>query len=364
MRTLLALAVAALVAGSSTTAFAHTTQLTPNQVTCRQAAAIPVAIAPGQPARYTISGELCATVLALRTGTTVQVLVHGAAYTHAYWDFGTVDGVEYSYAREVAARGISTFAFDLLGSGSSSHPASKLLTAQAEAYVAHQIIQKLRGGSIAGVPFRKVIIVGHSLGSTVVWQEAISYGDVDGVIVTGAAHAITTRFQAFAATAFYPATHDPGFAGSRLDPGYLTTAPHARAAFYSSPDEDPAVLASDEARKDVVPATELGTGVGLVTSKATLAIHVPVLDILGSNDMPTCGATPHGGHFDCSSGAAVVTQEAPYYSPQAQLQACVIPGAGHDLSLALNQQIQVDDTVLWSYAYVDHHLVGLARNCS
>jgi hypothetical protein len=91
----LSLAIAALVAGSSTAAFAHTTHATFNQVTCQQTV-IPVAIAPGQPARYTVGGELCATVLEMRTGATVQVLIHGAAYTHDYWDFGMVDGVEYS----------------------------------------------------------------------------------------------------------------------------------------------------------------------------------------------------------------------------------------------------------------------------
>jgi pimeloyl-ACP methyl ester carboxylesterase len=364
MRRLLTVAAVALVAGSATAAYAHPTHPAASLVTCREYAGIPVALAPKQPARYTVGGELCATPAEQRTGAIVQVLVHGATYNHTYWDFGKVDGVEYSYARDVAARGIATFAIDLLGSGKSAHPASTLLTAQAEAYVTHQIVQKLRHGAITGARFGKVISVGHSLGSTVVWQEAISYGDVDGVIVTGAAHAITSRFQAFAATAFYPATHDPRFAGSRLDPGYLTAVPRAHAAFYSAPDADAAVIATDDARKDVVPATELVTGVSLVTSRATLAIQVPVLDILGGDDMPTCGATPHGGRFDCSSGAAVVAQEAPYYSPRAQLQACVVPGAGHDLSLALNHELQVRDAVAWSTAYVDHQGNGLPRYCS
>ena len=45
--------------------------------------------------------------------------------------------------------------------------------------------------------------MGHSLGSVVVWEEAINYKDVDGVIVTGAAHSITTKF--LTANALYPA---------------------------------------------------------------------------------------------------------------------------------------------------------------
>jgi hypothetical protein len=228
MGKIMTLAVAAFVAGSSTAAYAHTIQPPPNQVTCRRATGIPVAIAPGQPASCTVSGELCATD--------------------------------------------------------------------------------------------------------------------------------------------YPATHDPMFAGSGLDAGYLTTVPGTRTElFYSPPDVDPAVIASDEARKDVVPATELATCLPVVTSRATLAIRVPVLDILGSNDFTTCGPN-QGGTFNCSSGAAVAAHEAPYYSPQAQIHACVVPGSGHDISLALNHQLQVEDAVAWSYTYVSHHLDeasdnDLPRNC-
>ena len=36
--------------------------------------------------------------------------------------------------------------------------------------------------------------------------------------------------------------------------------------FYSAPDYDPAVLAADEARKDVVPAAYLTTGITLVSN--------------------------------------------------------------------------------------------------
>jgi hypothetical protein len=85
---------------------------------------IPVALAPGKPASDTISGELFATEDELVAGTTVQLLVAGATYTHDYWDFRTVDRRRYSYARDVAARGFPTFAFDEIGSGNSSHPPS------------------------------------------------------------------------------------------------------------------------------------------------------------------------------------------------------------------------------------------------
>jgi len=289
---------------------------------CRQYAGIPVALGSGEPANYKVSGELCATRDELVNGTTVQLLIHGATYNHNYWDFGKVNGINYSYARDVAARGFAAFAIDLPGSGNSSHPASDQVTIDAAAAVAHQMVEALRNGSINGVRFGKVIIVGHSLGSVVVWQEAVTYADVDGVIVTGAAHSITTKF--LTANALYPAVNDPKFANSGLDSGYLTTVPGTRIIlFYSAPDFDPGVLAADDERKDVVPVTELGTGLPIVTSNATRAIQVPVLTILGSNDFTTCGTNPQGGNFDCSSGAAVATQDAPFYSEQARIHACV-----------------------------------------
>ena len=320
-------------------------------VTCRSAV-LPVALAEGQPANNTVSGELCATQDELRDGTTVQLLIHGATYNHDYWNFGKFNGIEYSYARAVAARGFATFAIDLPGAGASSHPESSQVTAQAAAFVAHQAVQALRNGSIGRVQYGKVIIVGHSLGSVVVWLEASTYADVDGVIVTGAAHSITTKF--LTANALYPAVKDPKFANSGLDSGYLTTIPDSRVTlFYSAPDFDPAILAADEERKDVVPAAELSSGLPVVTSTATLVIRVPVLTILGSNDFTTCGPNPQGGSFDCSSGAAVATQDAPFYSPEAKIHGCIVPGSGHDLSLAINHDLQIADSVAWSSAFVD-----------
>ena len=35
----------------------------------------------------------------------LQVLVHGVSYDHRYWDAGTVNGQDYSYARYMAAQG-------------------------------------------------------------------------------------------------------------------------------------------------------------------------------------------------------------------------------------------------------------------
>ena len=339
------------------------------QVSCGTFGGIPVTLAAGDPESYSVSGELCATTGELAAGGTVQLLIHGATYNHSYWNFGTVDGIDYSYAQDVAVAGFPTFAIDEIGAGASSHPPSTDITIQAAAYVAHEIVQDLRDGVIGGTRFGKVIEVGHSFGSIASWEEAATYHDVNGVIITGRIHDDTV-VSSTAPADLYPAIDDPLFASSGLDPGYLTTVPGARTPlFYNTADADPNVIARDEATKDVFSTTEFVTGLPLVTD-ATLsqAIDVPVLVIVGSDDALNCGPLVGGGGFDCSSGTAVANHEAPYYSPQAQLRACVVPGSGHDINLALDHQLEEIDAITWSYEYIGQglpHLPGtLPPDCS
>jgi pimeloyl-ACP methyl ester carboxylesterase len=319
-------------------------------VSCRRAQTL-VALAAGQAADSLVAGELCTTPDELSRGSTVQLLVHGATYSHEYWDLGTVHGATYSYAREVAALGTAAFAPDEIGVGGSSHPLSTLVTVDTAGYVTHQVVRALRDGSLTGTAFGKVIAVGHALGSVVVWDEAIRYGDVNGVVVTGAAHSRAARFEAAMRASFYPAVEDPRFRTTGLDSGYLTTRTEARAGLFC-----PAFIPEEERHKDVVPETELLTAQGLMVGTATRAIRVPVLAIIGSNDATTCGPNMQGGVFDCSSAAAVARQEAAYYAARARLHACVIPGAGHDLNLTSNHRLEVADVMSWTALFIDQRL--------
>src|SRR5262249_29204703 len=334
MTTLRLVAAAAVSLGLLSTAYGG------EQVACRRADLL-VSLAPHQPASYSVTGELCATSRELRRGAAVQLLIHDATYSREYWDFGRIDGVARSYARGAAAAGIATFAFDELGAGGSSHPPSPLITVHAAAHVAHQVVQALRHGEIGGTRFRKIIAVGHSLGSVVVWDEAINYADVDGVIVTAAAHSLSTRFQDAEASAFHPAAAEPRFITTGLDQGYLTMSAAERARWFSAAFTSADDLRED--REDVVAATELETARPFITSAATRAIRVPVLVIVGSDDATICGPNVRGQYFDCSSATAVARQEAPFYSQAARLQACVIPTAGHDLNGRVKHERQVGD---------------------
>jgi pimeloyl-ACP methyl ester carboxylesterase len=351
------------------------TALADTGVSCRQydqSGSVPASVEPGgQALPYTIRGELCATPAELRDGSTVQLLLHGATYNHSYWDFGTIDGVRYSYARDLATAGFPTFAFDQIGTGQSTRPPSSDIDTAVAAYVEHQAVQGLRSGSITGVRFGKVIEVGHSLGSLTSWQEAITYQDVDGLIITGAVHHTTQTGLSALAMDVDPANQDPKFQGlswSVSDPGYLTTVPGTRGSvFYNTVDADPNVIAADdneipfpqeafatEAGKDTAASGQFD-GLSLTSSTATQAIQVPVLIVMGANDDVFCGPDSQGVNFDCSSGTAIARQETPYYSARAQLEGCSVPYAGHDVSLHLDFLVEEAAAAVWSYHFVGQH---------
>ena len=345
-------------------------------VRCRsysQSGTVPASLVPsGVALGYTVVGQLCAADYELRNGRTVQLLLHGATYNHSYWDFGTFPyqgvPVRYSYARQLAAAGIPTFAIDQLGAGQSSKPPSNDVTVEVVGYVDHEVVQGLRDGSIVGVHFGKVIEVGHSGGSFAAWQEASTYRDVDGVIITGAVHHLTQAFLSAVFADSYSASEDPKFADQSWaigDPGYLTERPGTRASlFYNTDHADPNVIAADdnetpfsqetfdnEPGKDVIAAGFEGS-FALTSSTRTQAINVPVLIIMGSNDFPFCGVDAQGVDFDCSSGTVIAEQEAPYYGPQAHLEACSVANSGHDISLHLNFWVQEAAAISWSYHFV------------
>src|SRR5215469_6780118 len=108
----------ALALAACAPSFSQDIQQTKNSddaVRCQLSGPIPVTLAPAEAGRYTVSGQLCATRNELSEGTTVQLLIHGATYNRDYWDFGKIDGVEYSYARDMAASGFATFALNEIG---------------------------------------------------------------------------------------------------------------------------------------------------------------------------------------------------------------------------------------------------------
>ncbi|HXP18308.1 MAG TPA: alpha/beta hydrolase [Streptosporangiaceae bacterium] len=260
-----------------------------------------------------------------------DLMTPGATYNSAYWDWPQ-DPALYSYADKTLQAGRAAFDYDRLGTGSSSRPPSADINISDEAYVLHQLVAWLRTSQ----GYSQVNLIGHSLGSVISIQEAGLYQDVSRVVVTGLLHQpnVGAGFATTLLSLLHPAALDPQFLGMSLDLGYLTTIPSDRAADFYSAAADPAVVAYDEAHKDVVPMTDLTS---LATTWALPAglnvsdsVTAPVLVVIGQQDVIFCAAPPV---LDCSQTAELFASEAPYYSSAASLTIDSIPGTGHDIAL-------------------------------
>ncbi|MFS8102317.1 alpha/beta hydrolase [Lentzea alba] len=292
----------------------------------------------------TMSGQLCKP--AGENPTSIQLLVHGGTYNRAYWDMPGVPE-SYSYQRNMAQEGRATFAVDRLGTGASTRPPSLPLLISLEAKNLHEVVQHLRAGHVGGTAYQKVVIVGHSVGSGIVAAEAATYKDVDGVVLSGMTHLPNVPALTLgAALGLQPVFLDNVLAHLGSDPLYFTTRPGARAGlFYDMDDAEQLVVDADEATKDQISVPGMGTvAVFGIVLPTTLGIDVPVFNAVGTNDVLFCGLL---ALRDCSNANNLRAQEALYYSPAAQLQTYVLPGAGHSLALHRNAEDYRDATRTW-----------------
>jgi pimeloyl-ACP methyl ester carboxylesterase len=289
---------------------------------------LPVALSPGAAETSLAVGQLCRPSQPGARAKTTQLLIHGATYGKTYWDWPQQP---YSYVRAALAAGYSTLSVDRLGVGQTSRPASGLVDAAANAFVLHQWIGALRAGTLGGGTSRRVVSVGHSLGSALAVEESTTYHDVDALVLSGFLHSLGPGVDAVVG-ALYPAAFDPRFAGTISDQGYLTTQPGSRGVFYWLPGADPAVVARDETLKETMSAAEFpGLNEGVYNPPATNPsrnVDVPVLLATGDHDSLFCG-----GQVSCTSTSEVVANEKPYWPNAPRLDVAIVPLAGHDVNL-------------------------------
>lgn len=296
-----------------------------------------VALSPADATAYNVFGVLCARGSLHKK--TIQITLSGSTYSHLYWDW-PYRPQTYSYVLRATAAGYAVLNLDRIGIGRSGHPPAEAVTIESNAYVVHQIVQELRDGDLVVPAFGRiradrVALVGHSLGSLIAIQEAATYGDVDGVVLTGISHTVT---PALGDVQFLPANLDPHFAGRNIPDNYLTTVPGTRSIFYHLPSTDPAVLETDEQTKETVTLGELGTAFSALALSP--GVHVPAIVIVGDHDAAFC-APP-----TCSASGSLAA-EAAFFSPDACLETAVIAGAGHDLNLHLQAPITYDVVLDW-----------------
>jgi pimeloyl-ACP methyl ester carboxylesterase len=299
----------------------------------------PVTLSPSDSTIYNVFGVLCSR--GSLEHKTVQITLHGATYSHLYWDW-PVQPETYSYMRRATAAGYAVLNVDRIGIGQSDHPPAEAVTIEANAYVVHQLVQALRSGDLVVHSFgriraERVSLVGHSLGSVISIQEAATYGDVDGVVLTGVSHTVTPALNEVLSS-LYPASLDPRFASSRLPDGYLTSIPGLRTVFYYLPTADPLVIAIDEETKETVTTAELATAVPALGLSG--GIHVPVLVVVGDYDLAFCDAP------SCSASGSLASEPS-FYPADACVETAIIPNVGHDLNLHIHAQQAYDVVLEW-----------------
>jgi pimeloyl-ACP methyl ester carboxylesterase len=315
-----------------------------------------VTLSPTNVTPYRVVGELCGRGEVPHS--TLQVLLHGATYSHAYWNW-PLEPDRYSYVEFITRAGYATLTIDRIGIGASDHPPSDQVTIASNAFVVHQLVQTMRAGrQVDGFGFvrsERVMLVAHSLGSFIATLEAATYADVDGVILSGLLHNLGPGAGEIALT-YYPAPFDPRFAGAGLDFGYITTLPGTRGStyFYYPPTTDPAVVALDEATKETVTVGEFGDTLAALTQSGN--IHVPVLEVVGENDTLYC-APP-----SCSATGALAFEPL-FYAPDACLQLNAIPLSSHDLNLHRHAHVWYEIARAWADGHVGADTRSPAHGC-
>lgn len=300
---------------------------------------LPVTLSPSDATVFNVFGVLCSR--GAIENKTIQITLHGITYSHLYWDF-PFQPETYSYVRRATAAGYAVLNLDRIGIGQSDRPPAADVSIAANGYVVHQIVQALRGGDLVVASFGRihagrVVLVGHSLGSMVTIQESATFGDVDGVVLTGLSHTVTPVANQILGV-LYPASLDPRFTGQNIPDGYLTSLPGFRGVFYYPPSADSLVIAIDEQTKQTVTTAELETGLSAIA--LSMGIHVPVLVVVGNYDPIFCNPPT------CSE-SGTIDAEPSFYSPDACAEAVAMPDSGHDLNLEIHAQAAYDVILNW-----------------
>ncbi|OTA63563.1 hypothetical protein K449DRAFT_368356 [Hypoxylon sp. EC38] len=262
-------------------------------------------------------------------GSALQILTHGVAFDRSYWDFPAHD-YNYSYVNAALARNYSTFAYDRLGLGSSSHgePVNEIQTGL-EVAALHALTTQLRQAAVPGIAasYDKVLHVGHSYGSVQTWALTAMYeGISDGIVLTGFSES-GDFVPYFMLGGNYILAHDASPTLASYPAGYLAPADVTaiQINFFAPGNFDPDIL--DAAYRGGQPVTigELMTLGGVTTGNNTFG--GPVLIVTGERDIPFCG-----GNCDVSN-PSIPAQANQSFPNTSYFDTIIVPGAGHGLNL-------------------------------
>ena len=286
---------------------------------------IPVKLSPGGFREFDLVGQLCWTGELNKQ--TLQVLVSGAGYGAAYWDFPYQPDT-YSYARAALRAGDAVFNFDRLGMGLSDHPFGVALDVDTQAFVLHQAIAALTDMH----DFTAVAVLGHSFGSTVTLAHALAWPEqTDGIVLTGFIHNVNPEFGKAMGQSITLAAFSGPLAGRLVDPTYVISKPDTRGRrlLYNGPDRSRGNC-SDNATRETMAAGEL-ISISRYFKDQSKALTVPVMVLIGEDDFVVCG-----GALDCTDHAAVIAHERAFYPATTCPEIVVLDDTNHNANLHRN----------------------------
>ncbi|WP_159943816.1 MULTISPECIES: alpha/beta fold hydrolase [unclassified Nocardiopsis] len=289
---------------------------------------------------YTVRGHLTAPEEVLEADApAVALLVHGTNTGEWIW---RLDVPGRNYVHELAARGHASVTIDRLGYGSSDIPDGFASCSGAHADIAHQVVEQLRAGGYTveegdPVPFDTVVMGGHSSGALVAETAAVSFGGVDGLLLTGwAAVGITDDTNRRFLTAYQTCLEGGEEHGRPGDPrGYVHFDPTledfldgglgARA--------DPAVVSAVEAHWGRNPCGVMVSEPMAILYDLGLVgeIDVPVHLVFGAHDVLRQGVEGYPGLFTSSPEVTETT----------------LADAGHFVTVDAGSELLYDTAAAW-----------------
>jgi pimeloyl-ACP methyl ester carboxylesterase len=268
---------------------------------------------------------------------TVQVLLHGGGYDHRYWDVGTINGTDYSYARDMAGRCYTVLALDRLGAGESSQPDGDLIDKEQDASSIAQILAALRKqGNPSGRKFKNIVLVGHSFGSFSAIYTLGAHGDLaDALVVTGWTNS----------PGVVPI--DPAFIQAVLANPYISLPAEVRIAlFYHLASADPEVIAFDNATlADTTTRGFVLDAVDVFTARALGDVNQ--IKALTKVDQVGVPVFVQLGDFDALFPASLAGAEAQFYSGAPYVTVDTLSNIGHSFNLHTNHQAGWDEIAAW-----------------
>lgn len=237
-------------------------------------------------------------------GAAVQVLLHGGAYDHRYWDWPHA-----SFVEAANDEGYVTLNVDRLGYGFSTRPDGRTLTFALGALAIHQLVEQVSSGSFGFKP-GTIILNGHSMGGIIAELVAAQSNDVDAIVISGLANSDDTVQEEESDDGppiqqmFTLAAKDPRFSNLPFADTYLTTAPTSRVTlFHGRGAIQPSSARMEEVYKHTLSLAEIA---GVQSGVNRPPFVGKALYVLGQYDVIACQGKDCHERFSGSNRHAIL----------------------------------------------------------